>query len=65
MIIQDLKSNDTVTADTFDGGDCYDYTAGMLKSGGFGWLSVRETGDGDYAVTVGNKKFADMMEACA
>lgn len=65
MTIQDLKSDDTVTVTTFDDGDCYDYTAGMLKAGGFGFLAVRETGDGDYAVTVGNKKFAQMMEACA
>lgn len=65
MTVQELKPNDGVTIDNFDGTDCYDYTAGMLQAGGFGWLSVRQTRDGDYAITVGNKKFSDIFEACS
>jgi hypothetical protein len=64
MKVSDLQNGEPVTVETFDGMDCYDYEAGMLKAGGYGFLTAVE-GTYGYTVTVGNRKFAEIMEACA
>jgi hypothetical protein len=64
MKVCDLQHNEPVTVQTFDGMDCYDFEAGMLKAGGFGYLTAVEGAYG-YNVTVGNRLFSQIMEACA